>query len=279
MNIVEVGYNVQSAVDDKHNLIVDYEVTNEKDNKALAPMAIKSKQALELRDEDTITVLADKGYYKGEQIQQCHDHNIDTLVAIKDFTDRTKPAHVRKDKFTYDSQTDTYTCPNGQTLTKEKRYKRRKNGKVISAFDRYTIRYSQCQQCPFFTECVSAGKRKQSQGRNIDRATTQEALDRNNEQVKARKKEYKRRQAIVEHPFGTIKRAWGYSYTLMKTIPKVQTEFSIILLCYNLRRAMSILGQDELKKAFQRAILTIFPLRAPMKHLVIINFYQPPHAA
>jgi len=81
MRIVEVGYNLQSAVDHKHNLIVDYQVTNRNDHRALAPMAIRSKDALQLDQDDILTVLADKGYHTGEQMQTCHDNNIDTLVA------------------------------------------------------------------------------------------------------------------------------------------------------------------------------------------------------
>ena len=196
MNIVEVGYNVQSAVDDKHNLIVDFEVTNEKDNNALAPMSIKSKESLGLTDDDSITVLADKGYYKGEQLQKCHKHNIETLVAIKDYTDKTKPEHVTKDKFQYNSSENTYTCPNGRTLVHQAKYTRRKKGKVISEFDRYSIRHSICINCKYYNDCVSTAKKKNSQGRCIDRATYQDAIDRNNLNVKSRKEEYDRLVSI-----------------------------------------------------------------------------------
>jgi hypothetical protein len=113
---------------------------------------------------------------------------------------------------------------------------------------------------------VSAAKKKNSQGRCIDRATCQDAIDKNNINVQARKEEYKRRQAIVEHPFGTLKRAWGYTYTLMKTIPKVETEFSIIFLCYNLKRTMSILGLEGLKLALKRANGLIFVCSALIIH-------------
>ena len=72
MSIVEVAYNLQSIVDDKHNLIVDYEATNKNDFSALAPLSISAKKALQLKEEDTLTVLADKGYYSGKQIAICN---------------------------------------------------------------------------------------------------------------------------------------------------------------------------------------------------------------
>lgn len=252
MNAIEIAYNVQSAVDDKHNLIVDYEVTNEKDTNALAPMAIKSKDALDLSIDESIVVLADKGYCKGEQIQECHDNNIDTLVSVREYTDKSKPSHLTKDKFIYNSAENTYTCPSGNILSHQSRYQRKKEGKVVGEFDRYTIQHSICINCSFYDDCVSYGKKNNSQGRCIDRSSHQGAVDKNKLNINSRKQEYKRRQAIVEHPFGTLKRAWGYTYTLMKTIPKVETEFSIIFLCYNLRRVMSILGHKELKMALKR---------------------------
>jgi hypothetical protein len=258
MNIVEVGYNVQSSVDDKNNLVAEYEVTHEKDDNALAPMAYKTKAALGMKEDDKLTVLADKGYHKGEQLLECQLNGIDTLVAPKEYVDKTKPEHLRKEKFVYDKESDTYTCPNGQILKKQKRYHRRKKGKIISSFDRYTIRYSVCIGCPYFEDCISPAKKKQSQGRCIDRFEYQDAIDRNKEEVTARKEEYRRRQAIVEHPFGTIKRQWGYNYTLLKTIPKVQTEFSIIFLCYNIRRVMSILGIEGIKEALKVGIINLF---------------------
>lgn len=82
MRIIQVGFNLQSAVDDKHNLIVDYQITNKNDHRALAPMALKAKEAFGLEHNQSMTVLADKGYHTGQQMQTCHDHNIDTIVAI-----------------------------------------------------------------------------------------------------------------------------------------------------------------------------------------------------
>lgn len=272
MRIVEVGYNLQSAVDAKHNLIVDYEVINKNDHRALAPMALKAKSSLGLEKSDTLTVLADKGYHTGEQMQQCHDANIETIVAIprkSKHIDKTKPQHLQKENFTYNLENDTYMCPNGKTLTKQATYKRKDRLGISSMkFDRYTIKHSICIQCPHYKECVSIGKQKASQGRCIDRYHTDGAVQRNKTNVANNKELYKRRQAIVEHLFGTIKRQWGYTHTLMKTIPKVDTEFSIIMLCYNLRRSISILGLKRLKMAIRWANAIILNIRATIMHLV-----------
>ncbi len=264
-NIVEVGYNVHSAVDERHKLIASYEVTNKKDDDALSGMALKTKEALDLGEEDTLLVLADKGYHKGKELNACHEQGIETLVAVRERIKQHKKRHVTKDKFTYDKCTDTYKCPQGEELTKQARYARRKEGKLINYFNRYTLKHSICKHCPYHEDCVGERQRKASQGRYIDRSEYQDAIDKNGKAVKEGKELYRKRQAIVEHPFGTIKRNWGYTYTLLKTKEKVETEFSLIFLCYNLRRVMSILGQDGLKKALKVLISLILTLSVSLK--------------
>ena len=272
MRIVQVGYNLQSVVDDKHNLIVDYQITNKNDHRALAPMALKAKQALGLQEDDSLTVLADKGYHTGEQMQTCHDHNINTIVAIPrrpKRTDKSKPLHLRKENFVYNKQTQTYTCPNNKVLNKQATYKRKdKKGNPSGIFDRYTIQYSICKNCQFLKKCVSKSNQERHHGRYIDRYHTDTAVTKNKLQVDNNKALYKKRQAIVEHPFGTIKRQWGFDHTLMKTISKVQTEFSIIMLCYNLRRAMSILGTSTLKMALKELDLILLNITAILEALM-----------
>ena len=103
---------------------------------------------------------------------------------------------------------------------------------------------------------LSKGKGNARQGRYIDRYMGDQAVINNKLNLRDNRPLYKRRQAIVEHPFGTIKRQWGYTHTLLKTIPKVQTEFSIIMLAYNLKRSMSILGAKGLKEALKRAFFS-----------------------
>ena len=273
MNIVEVAYNVQTVVDDKHNLIVNYAVTNCKDNDALSPIALGARSALDLDKEEIITVLADKGYYTGEQLETCHLNNIDTLIAPKDTSNSKKDSRFQKNKFTYDLGMDIYTCPEGQELKTNGNYYAQKSRSKESRFKRYTLKYTVCSKCPYSLECVG-GRLKHSQGKVIQRYEYEDAMDHNNEQIAMRRNEYKRRQAIVEHPFGTIKRGWGYTYTLLKTIPKVETEFSIIYLCYNFKRLVGILGFEGLKKAFSALFSAIFTLWFLLDHHRKLKFIE-----
>lgn len=284
MKIVEVAYNVQSSVDDKNNLIVDFHVTNQTDHNALAPLAIDSKEAFDLDDNEELIVLADKGYYNGQQMHKCHEQNIDTLVSPKKSNNPGKATHVRKDKFKYHENSDEYICPQGKALVHQGRFKRKnRKGEIVNYFDRYVASHQECIECPFYVECVNVSSRKNKRGRYIDRSEYDGAIERNNEQVSLRKEEYKKRQAIVEHPFGTIKRQWGFTYTLMKGIGKVDTEFSLIMLAYNFKRTMSIMGKKKMKTALKGLYLSILSLRTVIDHhntillardIWRVNFYQ-----
>lgn len=269
MNIVEVAYNVQAAIDDKHNLAAEFEVTNETDFGALAPMCAKTRMTLEVPTEQSITVLADKGYYSAKQIAKCHDNNIDTLVSPKKKGSKSKDTRVTKNKFIYDHKTDSYTCPQKMKLRRHGKIYHRKDG---IPFKRYGAHWTDCKKCPWVDICVSPGSMKVSKGRMLNRTIYDENLDRNDKQVAERKDEYRRRQAIVEHPFGTIKRQWGYDHTLLKGLQKVKGEFALIMICYNLRRVISILGFEELKKALKSHFSILFNLKAIITPYY--NFYR-----
>lgn len=256
MSIVEVAYNLQSVVDDKHKLIVDYQVTNKNDFSALAPLSIKAKKTLEISPNDSLTVLADKGYYSGEQIAQCHQNNIDTLVDPKSKGSKAKDPRVSKAKFNYNKQQDKYTCPKGIILHRQGKIYSRHDG---IPFRRYVAHWTGCKNCPWVDICVSKGSQKATRGRMINRNIYEDHMDLNDAQVNARKSEYRKRQAIVEHPFGTIKRQWGFSHTNLKGLHKVNGEFGLILLCYNLKRIISILGAKGLKKALMNQFFNFLP--------------------
>ena len=270
MSIVEVAYNVQSAVDDKYNLIVDFDVTNKTDFNALAPMCRKARQRLELKENQSITALADKGYYSAKQITECHNNNVQTLVSPKSKGSKSKDPRVSKDKFQYNTESDSYTCPKKKKLVRQGKIYHRKDG---IPFKRYVGHWTDCKKCPWVNICVSPGSQNASRGRMLNRSIYEDGMDINDAEVNARKSEYKRRQAIIEHPFGTIKRQWGYNFTLLKTIEKVKGEFSIIMLCYNFKRAMSILGLNGLKKALISSKNEILSLLAiSMHHMIEITF-------
>ena len=250
-NIVEVSYNAQTAVDDKNNLLVHYEATNKNDAKALHKAAAAAKEILQA---ETLTILADKGYHNGEQLAKCEKENITTVVAF-----REQPAVKHLDKkylvenFHYNKKADTYTCSQGHTMKtngnwykKNHRSEKRKTGGTTEVKHYKT---PHCKNCPVLNQCT---KNTGGRGRVIERSKHQDAVDRNNHRVKTRRELYNRRQTICEHPFGTIKRAWGYTYTLLKGLKKVDGEMGIIFTCYNLRRTISIMGVEKLLKKLKK---------------------------
>jgi transposase len=237
--ITDVCYNVQAANDSKHSLVADFDTINKGDQGQLSTMAGKVKDILEV---EALTVLADKGYHVGKELQAAKENGITTVVAYpqpRDRSEKIDPAYYT-DKFVFDSQRDTYTCPAGCELTTNgKEYIKGRKDRTSYTVKTYTT--PACSTCPFKKSCTTSKYRK------IDRNEYQDIIDENNKRVDENRDLYKRRPLISEHVFGTIKRSWGYTYTLVKGLEKVNGEMAIIFTMYNLRRAMSILGIDELK--------------------------------
>jgi transposase len=245
-NIVEVSYNTQTAVDAKHNLLVHTEATSTNDGKALHRATLQAKQNLNLKKGDAIDVLSDKGYHTGAELQQCHDDNIETFVAFKE---QPSVKHLQKEflstQFSYNKEEDSYTCPAGETLTSLGTW-HNKNGDAGETSYRFkTYRTTACKNCSLKKHCTKLNKRI------IHRSEYQDAVDRNNKNIRNNPDYYKRRQSICEHPFGTVKRQWGYTYTLMKGLKKVNGEMNLIMLVYNIKRTLSILGFTKMMQALQ----------------------------
>ncbi|MFC0771933.1 transposase [Terrimonas alba] len=243
-NIVEVSYNTQAAVDAKHNLIVHAEATNTNDGKALHRAAVQAKENMGLKKQNSIDVLSDKGYHTGAELQSCHDENIETYVAFKE---QSSVKHLKKEflstHFIYNNETDSYTCPAGHTLTSLNTWHYKKGDAGETSYRFKTYRTDGCKTCSLKKHCTKLNKRI------IHRSEYQDAVDRNNKNIRENPAYYKRRQSICEHPFGTIKRQWGYTYTLMKGLKKVNGEMNLIMLVYNMKRTLSILGFEKLIKA------------------------------
>ncbi|MCB0533092.1 MAG: IS1182 family transposase [Saprospiraceae bacterium] len=240
-----VGYNIQSAVDDKHCLVAHFEVTNTKDDYQLAPVTIATKNELGVH---ALTVLADKGYHTGVALQACADNEIITYVAVPEYGYSGKTKGFRKEDFKYDAERDAYICKAGKQLTTNNQWyeKHGRNGQFQYRFKRYTAAYRTCEACPFAVDCLSDSNVAHSHGRNLERSEFEEAVVANRQRILYNRIVYRRRQAIVEHPFGTIKRSWGFHYTLLKGKAKVEAEYSLVFLAYNLRRALTILGAKGL---------------------------------
>jgi transposase len=245
-SIVEVAYNTENAVDDKHNLLVHTQATNTNDGKALHKAATQAKQNLQLKQEDKLMVLADKGYHTGAELQQCQGDNMITHVAYKE---QPSVKHIANgflaERFCYDQLTDTYTCPAGAVLTSLGTWHNKKGEANETSYRFKTYRTDACKGCPLKSQCTKLPKRI------IQRSEYQDAVDINDNNIKQNPQYYKRRQAICEHPFGSIKRHWGYTHTLLKGLQKVNGEMNLIMLCYNFMRTKNILGFEKMLKAIE----------------------------
>ena len=243
-NIVEVAYNVQNAVDDKHNLIVHTQATNTNDGKALHKAAIQAKENLQLQKQESIMLLADKGYHTGAELLQCQQENIITHVAYRE---QPTVKHIANEflaeSFEYDQLRDTYICPAGAILSSLGTWHNKKGEACETSYRFKTYRTQACKTCALKNQCTKLPKRI------VQRSEYQDAVDINDNNIKQNPQYYKRRQAICEHPFGSIKRHWGYTHTLLKGLQKVNGEMNLIMFCYNFLRTTNILGFEKMLQA------------------------------
>ena len=237
--MVEISFNIQAAVDAKHNLVVATHTINRNDRNALSAIAIEAKENLEI---GTYTALVDKGYHNGREIEACKLANITTIVAQPE-QGKSNQNGTTKDyliaKFTYDKTTDSYTCPQGETLKTTGHWHKKTTDRDSYEFKRY--RTPKCRECPVKHLCTS-----RMAGRDIDRSQYADAVEENNKRYHENPQLYRRRQEINEHIFGTIKRQWGYNHTNLTGLEKVNGEHSLIMLVYNIKRSINILGVPDL---------------------------------
>ena len=243
-NITEVAYNIQTSVDDKHYLPFDYHVTNTNDAKAMGNMLQRAGNILE---SNNFTALYDKGFHTGSEFQKADDLGIDVLVAIPAVAANAPNPEYNVEKFSFDKTNDCYTCPQGEILTTNGRWHQAETYR----FKRYTT--TACKTCPAKPECSKA-----KCGKAIQRSEFQELVDMNRERINQNKELYRKRQQIVEHPYGTIKRQWGFSYILTKKgINRASADVGLMFTAYSFRRIIHIIGINELKKYLQRAFFLI----------------------
>ena len=238
-NNVDVSYNVQTTVDGKHKLIADFKVTqNPNDLGELDNMALRAKKLFGGKEFDT---LADKGYYKAEDLKKCVDNGITPYVAKQTYSNGTGDKDFYADKFKYDKEKNIYICPAGKELY----YQRiRKSKGKITGYDYRN--YEACKDCEYKERCTKSKK-----GRSITRHIDQDFLDTIDIQTEQNFDKYRLRQMIVEHPFGTIKRNWGAYYFLTKGKASVTAEVSLTYLSYNFKRVMNILGIKEMLRRLE----------------------------
>lgn len=255
-NITEVAYNIQSTTDAKNCIPIDYNVTQNNDSKAMGNMLQRAKSILQTNE---FTALYDKGYYTGSELKTAADLGIQVLVAIPNIPSSSmapNPAY-NVANFIYNQKQNTYTCPQNQTLStngnwykKDRKSDTRKTG-TSTLVQHYKT--TACKTCPMINECT---KNTRGRGRVIERSQYQKHYDKNKELVTQLEKTYKRRQAIVEHNYGTIKRQWNFHYICTKKFKeRANSDVGFMFTAYNLRRILNLIDKNLLKAYFRKLSL------------------------
>ena len=231
---IAVGYNIQVAVDAKNKLIVEQAVTNQVvDMGLLTQTAEPARQVLGV---ETIDVVADRGYFKIEDIEACEKTGCVPHVPKPQRGSSVREGLFRKDEFRYDGGLDAYVCPAGKLLTPIRHGRLRDLERVDYGNPKA------CRACPLRAQCTT-------DARSVFRLENEDVLDRMAERLEKRPEILDRRREVVEHPFGSIKQ-WMYQGAfLMRGLANVRAEFSLTALAYNLRRALNILGVEAMTAA------------------------------
>lgn len=230
-----VGYNVQTAVEAAHHLIVAHEVINQGyDRHQLAPMALKAQQATGCTQ---ITALADRGYFNGDQVLTCEGTGVAPIVPKTLTSSGAKRGFFTRQDFIYDAEHDHYTCPAGAKLTKARR-----RADHAEDFDFYR-HLSACFTCSLKPRCTPTKLRR------VKRWEHEDVLDRMQDRLDRMPNAMDVRRQTVEHPFGTLKSWMGATHFLTRTLDKVRTEMSLHVLAYNLKRMITIFGVQPLMAA------------------------------
>jgi transposase len=229
----KVAYNVQTAVDEKHKLVVHHEVTNEpNDERSLLPVALAAKEALAA---ETLNVVADAGYSNGEHAKACEDAGITPYVPVqRGVNNHDDGIYFERSAFAYDRSTNSYRCPAGEVLKR----------KTISTADRHVLYTTgACGGCRLKSQCTGARQRY------VTRHFEEDALERMRERVAANPAVMAMRRESAEHPFGNLKhRILGNGRLLMRGLRGAAGEMALAVLAYNFRRALNLLGTQAMKR-------------------------------
>lgn len=246
-NITEVAYNVQTTVDAKHNIPFDYKVTNTNDSKAMGDML---RRATYILNTNTFTALYDKGYHTGSEFDTADELGVNVMVAIPAIpkSSQAPDTDYNVENFIYIQESNTYTCPQGHTLSTNGTWHKTSNGSTFQQF-----KTNMCKGCEVRQKCT----RSEKNGKIVQRRKYAQNITANKERIENNKETYKRRQAIVEHPYGTIKRQWDFSYIMTKKyLHRASADVGLIMTAYNLRRIINILGIDLLKDYLEMVVNT-----------------------
>jgi len=263
-NITEVAYNIQTTVDAKHNIPIDFKVTNQNDSKAMGAMVRRAKKILGTAD---FTILYDKGYHTGNEFHYAQQQGVQVMVAVPEVASHAPDTAFDMANFKYDRLNDTYICPAGETLATNNRWYFKKHGKTTNRIKHYKT--SACPTCTFFERCT-----RNKAGRLIERTEHAGLIEDNKQRIEANKELYRKRQAIVEHPYGVIKRQWDFYYIMTKkTIKHAAADVGIIFTAYNLRRIFNIIDQNTLKKYLKVPAAFFYHISNVFKPLSTMNVF------
>ena len=230
-----VGYNAQLAVDAKHKLIAADAVTNAvTDFNQLADVALEAKTNLDAKQAE---VLADAGYYNAAEVSRCVEHGLTPYIPKADTSANTARGLYGKSQFKYDAAQDVYVCPAGAALTY--RFATYELGRELK-YDRATG----CKTCALKSRCT-----RNRANRTLTREANEPLMEAMAARMKAQPGKFQLRKTLAEHPFGTIKRWFGYTHFLLKGLAKVQCEWSLTTLAYNLKRVLNLVSFQQLMAA------------------------------
>lgn len=264
-NISEVAYNVQTVVDALHNIPIDFKVTNENDSKAMGGMLRRSKTIL---GHNNFTAIYDKGYHTGSEFAYADRLKIDVLVAIPSVAAHAPDLAFDVEHFNYNKETDSYTCPANQTLTTNGNWYSKKNGKSLTQMKHYKT--SACLSCELFKSCT-----KNARGRLIERSEHADLIHQNKVRIENNYEMYRRRQAIVEHPYGVIKRQWDFYYIMTKkTIKHASADVGLIFTAYNLKRIFNLVKPNMLKKYLKSTAMFYLHITANFKAFCTVVHFE-----
>ena len=274
-NITEVAYNVQTTVDEKNKLIIDYKVTNNNDSKAMGFMLRRAKTIL---GSTEFTALYDKGYHTGSELKAAHLMGIEMLVAIPDISSASMapdPAY-NVSEFIYNKENHTYTCPQKHTLTTNGNwYKKDRNApgrKHTAPVLMQQFKTTACKQCPVINQCT---KNTGGRGRVIERTEHQPYVDINKTNIDNNQAIYKLRQQIVEHPYGIIKRQWGFYYiTTKRGIKRASADVGLMLTAFNLRRLFNLLDKNVFYSYLKNLAFDLSQLQTHLTQKCRIVFFE-----
>lgn len=231
----DICHNVQIAVDDKNHMVVAADVTSEPiDKEQLYNISSQAKGNMKVEE---ITVIADKGYYSAKQFELCAKDNINPVVLCANQDHHVTNQEYAKARFRFDEEQNGYICPAGEFLS------------VFSHCKDGSVKYANtkaCQNCAQRSQCTS-GKYRSVADRPLEKYAREVE-----ERTKAQPDAYHLRKQTVEHPWGTVKRSFGFSYFLTRGAESVRTESILHFLVYNIKRAINIMGTQELRAALHR---------------------------